>query len=75
MPFSRDRAWEKRAGLEGESQVGEGPGRGSVHAIEGTLGGQQEAKFSLGFAVCPLSGFSSQIKKLSPAPSNTMCGI
>lgn len=71
MPFSRDRAWEKRAGLEGESQVGEGPGRGSVHAIEGTLGGQQEARF----AVCPLSGFSSWIKQLSPAPSNTMYGI
>lgn len=36
-------------------------GRESVHAIEGALGGQQEARFSLGFAICPLSGFSSQI--------------
>ena len=50
-------------------------GRESVHAIEGALGGQQEARFSLGFAICPLSGFSSRIKKLSPAPSNTTHGI
>ena len=52
LPFSWDRAREEGRGLEGERQVGGGPGdRVSTCHIEGALGRQQEARFSLGFAI------------------------
>ena len=53
----------ERSRATGEKSSRWRPRGESVHAIEGALGGQQEASFSLGFATCPLSGFSSWIKK------------